>query len=177
MRVSLLLALCSGAVALVAPLGASAQVRPAGAISGHGLFSFRSTDEGTDEGQGGALVADLAFPLGAFHLGGGLGVGAISSEVDDASRVFMPITVTLAGVFRVNDVWIDVRGRAGMWAGATNQGLGVGGFFSAGAFLGYSLGEEVGLGIAFDAMFLLGYGDTIALAPGLRLVWAPSEEP
>lgn len=164
------------ASALLAPRAAEAQLRPAGAISGSGIFSFRSTDAGTDDGYGGALVADLTLPFGPFRVGGGLGVGAISSEIDDASRVFMPVHVTLAGVFRVEDVWFDVRGRAGMWAGATNQGLGVGGFFSVGAFLGYTLGPEVALGVAFDAMFLLGYGDTVALAPGLRLVWTPNEE-
>jgi hypothetical protein len=157
---------------------ASAQPMPAGAISGHALFTFsqREGTDLTDQGYGGALIADVTLPIDVFRIGGSIGVAAATSDVDDASRVFMPIAISLGAVWRPSRLWLDVRGRAGFWAGATNQGLAAGPFLSIGAFVGYAFGATVAIGPAFDALFAFGHGDTIAVAPGISLIWVPGED-
>ncbi len=157
---------------------AQAQRIPAGAISAHALFSYTQPEgtDTTDQGYGGNLIADITLPLGWFRIGGSLGVAAITSSADEASRVLMPISLSLGAVFRPGSLWLDLRGRAGMWAGATNQGLAAGGFFSIGGFAGWAFAKNVAVGVAFDALFALGHGDTIAVAPGLSLVWVPQED-
>ncbi len=158
---------------------ARAQPIPAGALSGHALFTFsqREGTDITDQGYGGLLMADVTYALGAFRIGGAIGVGAVTSEADEASRVLMPLAVSLGAVWRPSEsLWLDARGRVGMWAGATNQGLAAGPLLSIGAFLGWAFGDNVAVGPVFDAFFAFGSGDTIAVAPGLSLVWVPSEE-
>lgn len=167
-----------GAFVALGASPAEAQPTPAGAISAHGLFTW-SQREGadiTDQGYGGLLIADITLPLDVFRIGGSLGLGAATSDADEASRVFMPLTVSLGIVWRPSKLWLDVRGRAGLWAGATNQGLSAGPLLSIGAFVGYAFGPNVAVGPVFDALFAFGHGDTIAIAPGLSLVWVPSED-
>jgi hypothetical protein len=157
---------------------AQAQTLPSGALSGHALFTFsqREGSDITDQGYGGILMADITYALDWFRIGGAIGIGAATSESDEASRVLMPLAVSLGAVWRPESVWIDVRGRVGMWAGATNQGLAAGPLLSIGAFVGWAFADNVAIGPAFDAFFAFGHGDTIAVAPGLSLVWVPSEE-
>jgi hypothetical protein len=157
---------------------ARAQTLPAGAISGHALFTFsqREGTDITDQGYGGILMADITYAIDWFRIGGAIGVGAATSNADEASRVLMPLTVSLGAVWRPESVWIDLRGRVGMWAGATNQGLAAGALLSIGAFVGWAFADNVAVGPVFDAFFAFGHGDTIAVAPGLSLVWVPNEE-
>lgn len=157
---------------------AEAQLMPAGALSAQALISFTDTEGSaeTDSGYGGLFLTDVTAPFGMFRIGGAMGLGAITSDVDAVSRVFMPLTLALGFVYRPSKLWIDLRARAGMWAGVTNQGLSAGALFSAGGFIGYAFGPTVAAGVTVDALFILGHGDTIAFAPGLSLVWVPPED-
>ncbi len=138
---------------------------PAGALSLHVAGS------GGDLG-GGALL-DIGTPLGVVVLGGTLGMIALSSDDDSRSRVFMPAAASLRLVVPSGPLRFDLRARAGIWGGATNQGLAVGGFFAAGAYLAYAFARTVAIGIGVDGWLLLGHGDRTVIAPGLTLTWMP----
>ncbi|MBW2464265.1 MAG: hypothetical protein JRH11_21630 [Deltaproteobacteria bacterium] len=172
-------ALLIGLVLLVAGAsGAEAQSMAAGALSAQALVASTNT-EGTDSsdgGYGGMFLADVTLPLGLFRVGGAMGLGAITSNVDAVSRVFMPLTVSLGLVYRPSKLWLDLRARAGLWAGVTNQGLSAGPLVSFGGFIGYAFGPTVAVGPTIDALFVFGHGDTIAFAPGLSLVWVPAQD-
>jgi len=161
---------------LGAPTSAHAQM--AGEISAEALFTWTQREgmDVQDQGYGGLLIADITYALDIFRIGGAIGVGAATSDADEASRVFMPLTLSLGVVWRPSKLWLDLRGRAGLWAGATNQGLSAGPLLSIGGFIGYAFGPTVAVGAVFDAFFAFGAGDTIAVAPGLSLLWVPSEE-
>ncbi len=169
-----------GALVLAAllPEAAAAQPRPAGSVTAHAVVgaASRVDAEGQDGIWGGGLIADVSAPFGAFRLGGALGVSAVTSHADDASRVTMPVALSLGVVLRSAPLWVELRGRGGVWAGATNQGLALGAFFSAGAVLALELGPNVALGVSADGLFLFGHGDAFAFAPGIALVWTPGED-
>lgn len=155
-----------------------AQSTPAGALSAQGLFAFTKT-EGTDtsaEGYGGMFLTDVTWPVGVLRVGGAMGLGALTSNVDAASRVFMPLTLSLGLVYRPSNLWLDLRARGGLWAGVTNQGISAGPLLSFGGFIGYAFGPTVAFGPTIDALFVFGHGDTIAIAPGLSLVWVPPQD-
>jgi hypothetical protein len=171
-----------GAISLLALFTpeAEAQFRPAGAISGQALVTSGARLDGTgwDAGYGGGIIGDITAPFGIVRVGGSIGVFAITSQVDDASRVFMPVALSVSLVLRHDRFWADVRGRAGLWAGVSNQGLVAGPYFTAGAFFGYELSETVAIGAVVDAVFVLANGDTIGVAPGIGVVWSPAvDEP
>ncbi|MEM9194464.1 MAG: hypothetical protein AAGF12_35130 [Myxococcota bacterium] len=161
-------------VALAVPSGAAAQVEPAGAFTAHFAVSGPELSELSD--LGGALMADATGELGFFRIGGSIGVIGLTSDVETRSRVSMPVTATLGAVFRSGGAWFEGRFRGGFWAGATNQGLRLGAFFSTGVFAGYAIGQNVALGVGVDLWFALGHGDTIAVAPGITLAWVPWSE-
>ncbi|RLB56855.1 MAG: hypothetical protein DRJ42_01985 [Deltaproteobacteria bacterium] len=174
-------ALLTALVLLVAGAStAQAQSMAAGALSAQALVASTNTvdadgTDSTDAGYGGMFLADVTMPLGLFRVGGAMGLGAITSSVDAVSRVFMPLTVSLGLVYRPSKLWLDLRARAGLWAGVTNQGLSAGPLVSFGAFIGYAFGPTVAVGPTIDALFVFGHGDTIAVAPGLSLVWVPPD--
>jgi len=162
-----------GVPAALAVLLAAAPVcadEPAGAVSGQLLFA--------DEAWGGALVADVTVPVGVLRVGGALGVAAVTSDDDARSRVAMPGGLSLALVVPTGSaLWLDVRARAGVWGGATNQGLTAGPWLSGGAFVGYVFGPRVAVGVGVEAWFLGGQGDTFAASPGITLTWTPRTDP
>jgi hypothetical protein len=157
---------------------ASAQPRPAGAVTAHGVIgtAVRLDGSGQDGIWGGGVIADVSAPFDAFRLGGAIGVTAVTSDADDASRVLMPVALSLGVVLRTSPLWVELRGRGGIWAGATNQGLAVGAFFSAGALLALEIGAHVALGVSADAFFMLGHGDAFAFVPGIAITWSPAPE-
>lgn len=140
-----------------------------GAVSG--LFLASPTPD-----FGGALAADLWYANGIFRVGGFLGVGAVPSADDVYNRVFMPLGVS-AGIEVLGDViGFSVRVRGGLWGGATQAvKITAGGFVGGGAYLLYSLGGGVGVGLGLDVWGLFGDGETILFAPGLGLTWTPVE--
>ena len=151
-----------------APETAHAEVEPAGALTSSLLLA--------EDSWGGALLADVTAPIGVLRVGGAIGIGALTSDDDARSRVYMPLAVSLGLVARTGvGLWLDLRARAGAWAGATNQGLAAGFWLAAGGYLAYALGPGVAIGAGLEGRFLLGHGDTIAIAPGLTLAWTPEQ--
>src|SRR5690349_19409378 len=107
------------AAALAVPAAARAE-DPSGAATASALIA------GDD--FGGAASIDLWMPAGVFRLGGAIGLAALSSDVDDRSRVFLPFGASLGVQLRSGAVGGRALVRGGGWAGATNQGLAVGGW-------------------------------------------------
>ncbi len=145
---------------------ASAEWRPSGAVTGNLLL--RSPDVG-----GGGLVDLYAEPTGTLRLGGAMGLGALSSSNGNRSRVFMPIGLSAALELRGPRVGLDLRLRAGLWGGATNQGLAAGPWLSGGAYLELPLDRRIAVAAGVDVWLLFGHGDAGVIAPGLGLVWTP----
>lgn len=161
------LGLLALAACLAAPASAQAQDAPAGAVTAHLLVSPRAE-------LGGALTAELAYPLGIFRLGGFLGVGAMPSDDDVYNRVFLPAGASV-GVDVLGDVvGFALRARGGLWAGATQDvKLTAGGFVGGGAYLLIALGAGANLSVGLDVWGLFGDGETAIFAPGVGLTWTP----
>ncbi len=167
-RVAGALALAWAAAAL-AVTPARAEVRPEGAVDAVGLVAA--------DAFGGAATVDLWAPAGPLRLGGVLGLGALTSGDDQRSRVLMPVGASVGLVFGGDRrPFFDLRLRAGAWAGATSQGLRVGGWLAGGAYFGYALGPNVSLGAGVSAWLLAGHGHIVAVAPGLTFAWVPFED-
>lgn len=150
------------------PTPAEAQIRPSGAADG----LFLVAPDG--DPWGGAVTVDLWAPVGPLRVGGALGVGALTSDVDSDSRVLMPVGASASLVLgEERTPFFELRVRAGAWGGATNQGLAIGAWLAGGAYFGYALGPNVSLGAGVSGWFLLGHGDIVAIAPGLTLHWLP----
>ena len=141
---------------------------PAGTVAGH----FLASPEGD---IGGALMADIWYPLEWFRIGGFFGAGAVPSEVDLRNRVFMPFGVS-AGVDLMGDsVGLSLRVRGGLWGGATQEvKLTAGGFMGGGAYLLIPLGEGASVALGLDVWGVFGDGETVLIAPGAGLTWGPS---
>jgi hypothetical protein len=145
---------------------AHAEGQPSGAVTGHALFS--------DQAWGGALVVDVTAPFGALRVGGALAVAALTSDDDARSRVAMPAGLSLHLVVPTASAWwLDVRARAGLWGGATSQGLRAGAWLAGGGFVGFVLGPTVAVAAGAELWFLGGQGDTFGVAPGISLTWTP----
>ncbi len=155
-------------LACTAPSTASAQ-DPVGAVQGHFLAS-------TAPDFGGALSADLWFPIGILRLGGFLGVGAVPSPNDMYNRIFMPVGASVALELGGDKVGLSLRARGGMWGGATQAvKITAGGFVGGGAWLLFRLSESVNLSVGMDVWGLFGDGETALFAPGVGLTWNPIE--
>lgn len=155
--------------------GAAAQVRTAGAADAIVLVA--------DDAWGGALSVDLWAVAGeprapvSLRLGGALGAGAITSDDDSRSRILMPVGASASLLVFPTETWfLELRARGGLWGGATNQGLGAGGWVAGGAYFGYAVGPNAALGAGVSMWWLLGHGDILALAPSITAVWLPWEE-
>jgi hypothetical protein len=156
------------AVLCATPSLGAAQDGPAGAVSAHLLAS-------TAPDFGGALGADLWMPIGIFRLGGFLGVGAVPSEDDTQSRVFMPLAASVGLEVLGEIVGVSLRARGGFWGGATQDAkLTAGGFVGGGAYLLFNLGGGAGLAVGMDVWGLFGDGETALFAPGVGLTWTPA---
>lgn len=161
----------TAALLCAAPSLAEAQDAPAGAVSGHLLAS-------TAPDFGGALGADLWVPLGMFRVGGFFGVGAVPSEDDTQSRVFMPLAASVGLEVLGEVVGFSLRARGGLWGGATQEvKLTAGGFIAGGAYLLFNLGAGAALAVGMDVWGLFGDGETALFAPGLGLTWTPMTTP
>jgi hypothetical protein len=168
-------AVCFAALAWLSDASAAAQVRTAGAADATALIA--------DEAWGGTLSVDLWAVLGeprapvSFRLGGAFGAGAITGDDDARSRVLMPVGASASLLVFPSRTWFfEVRARGGMWGGATNQGLGAGGWVSGGAYVGYAVGANAALGAGVSVWWLLGHGDIRAIAPSITAVWFPWED-
>lgn len=165
----LVVAAFAAAVAALSAPAAEAQIRPEGALDAQVLLAGNA--------WGGALTVDVWQPVvGPLRLGGVIGVGALTSDDDDRSRVLMPVGASVS--LRFGDdrkPFAEIRLRGGAWGGATNQGLAVGGWLAGGGYVGYALGPNVALGAGISAWWLLGHGRIFAVAPGITLAWLPFE--
>lgn len=159
------------AVLVLAASTARAQPAPAGAVTAHVLASPAPD-------VGGAVGTELTMPIAIVRLGGFLGVGAVPSAEDVYNRVFMPVGAS-AGIEVLGDViGFALRARGGLWAGATQETkLTAGGFVGGAAYLLFSLGSGVGLGVGLDVWGLFGAGETALFAPGVGLTWTPPAGP
>lgn len=169
------LAACVLVGAWAAHASASAEWRPAGAVTAHGLIGEKGADNGQRSFGAGGLV-DLWEPFGAFRVGATLGLAALSSPDADTSRVFMPAGLSLAVAWRVRHFGIDVRVRGGPWGGALDQGLAAGAWVAGGAYIEYAPSEHVALAAGTDVWFLFGHGSTYVFAPGVGLVWTIDDD-
>jgi hypothetical protein len=167
-RLALTAALLTAVAAASGASPASAQEGPAGAVQGHFVAS-------PDAELGGALTADLWYPVDLFRFGGFVGVGAVPSDVDTRNRVFMPLGVSVAFEALGEGAGVSIRARGGLWGGATQEvKLTAGGFVGGGAYLLFDLGAGTALSVGLDVWGLFGDGETVLFAPSLGLSWNPS---
>lgn len=143
---------------------AAAQSLSAGAVTLVGLI-------GGDE-KGGGAIADFYAEFGRARIGAGLGVGVITNPDGERSRVFTPVGVSAAYlVGELAGVGLELRGRAGLWGGATDQGLRSGAWGSLGLWGRISLGARAALLVGCD-VWLQSAGDRVFyVAPGLGFSW------
>ncbi|MCA9613451.1 MAG: hypothetical protein H6721_04520 [Sandaracinus sp.] len=152
---------------------AHAQWEPSGAITG--LLAIEPTAD--ERRLGGDLVVDLFERVGPATFGLGIGVGASTSDNDDVNRVFAPLTLTAGIGLRPRPVGFHVFLRGGFWAGATNDGLRVGGLAGFGARLEVRLDDALAIGATFETWRLAGELERWMILPGLSLVWRPFDPP
>ena len=185
MRAALLLfAVCTASLG-AAPARASAQdlIDPSGALTAHFLVA--------DGDLGGAVLLDVWAHLDWVRIGGFVGAGAIPAERDDRNRVMMPLGVSFAANLVTGDlVTIQLRARAGMWAGATqSEKLAIGAFLGGGGYVGFSIGSGALLLFGADVWGVISSdawrtrtspddpisASTWVIAPGIGLAWTPGE--
>lgn len=167
-RGSLALVLLAAALVCGAPSLAAAQEGPAGSVTGHVLTS-------TAPDVGGALGADLWFPIDVFRVGGFLGVAAVPSGEDVQNRVFMPLAASVGLEVLGEVVGVSLRARGGLWGGATQEvKLAAGGFIGGGAYLLFNLGAGASVALGMDVWGIFGDGETALFAPGVGLTWTPA---
>lgn len=155
----------------LAPTQARADDAVAGAVQGHFLASPAPD-------FGGAISADVWYPIGIFRIGGFLGVGAVPSPNDVYNRIFMPVGPSIALEIMGETVGLSLRARGGLWGGSTQAvKITAGGFVGGGAWLLFGLGEGVSLSVGMDVWGLFGDGETALFAPGVGLTWAPATDP
>lgn len=157
-------ALVVATVALAAVGSAHAQPRPSGALAAGPLL--RGADVGLSS------LVDLWYRAGVVHVGGAMGVGAVTSDDDDETRIFMPVGVSAAIVLAGERAGGSLRARLGTWAGATNQGIRAGLWVAVGAHFEYALDAHVALAAGLDLWLLFAHGDATLLSPGVGLRWS-----
>ena len=143
---------------------AAAEWRPSGALTGAVLLR--------DSNPGPGVLVDLWEPVGILRFGGAIGVGAVNHPEADFTRVLMPVGASLGLRLPMGRVQLALRLRGGIWAGALNEGLSAGGWFSASAGFEYALDDTLGLGVSFDAWYLTGRDSVLLYAPSLGLSWS-----
>lgn len=157
-------ALLLWAVTGLGPATAAAQdLDVAGALTA----SFISSDGD----PGGIAMLDVWAPIGVLRLGGFVGAGAIFAERDSHNRVMMPVGASVALVFD-GDLVFSLRGRGGVWGGATQDvKLTLGGFLGGGAGMSFHVSPGATVGAVVEVWGILGAGETWAIVPGLTLEW------
>ena len=159
----------AAALPLLVPARSTAQFEPAGDVTGAVAV--------TDRGLGGGVGADIYAPLGAFRLGGYLGVAGIVGNQEEESLFLVPVAVAAGWLLQVDTaVWIDVRARVGVWTGAFSEGFGGGFWASPGLYVEVPLASGVALGVGAEGWFALGSRDLFGVAPGVTLAWLPPSE-
>ena len=133
---------------------------------------------------GAGAIADLYYQTGVLRVGGALGLVAVSSPDGVRSRVYMPLAASVSALLPLGaSVGLDLRVRAGLWAGATDLGLEADFFGSAGGWLTFAIGAGASISLGLDVLLqraeLAPSRHTLAtyFAPGLGLVWSPPAEP
>jgi len=183
-------ALALGALLLgVVPERIQAQARASGAVSllllvGDQQNAGASTGAEAQVDYGAGAIADLYFQTGILRVGGALGLAAVSSPDGLRSRVYMPLAASISALLPLGaGIGLDLRLRAGLWAGATDVGLEADFFGSAGGWLTFAIGAGASVTLGLDVLLqraeLADSRHTLAtyFAPGLGLVWSPPAEP
>jgi len=147
---------------------ARAEWRPSGSATAGALI--RQGDLGF-----GGLV-DLWHPVGVLRVGGAMGLGTLTSDNDDRTRIFMPLGASLAVVVHGPRVGFSARARAGLWGGALNIGLRAGAWLSGGATFDVWLDTTVAVTVGADVWVLLGPDDAVVVVPGIGLTWTLSSQ-
>ncbi len=129
------------------------------------------------QGLGGGLGAGVYAPLGAFRVGGFLGLQAIVGEQEEDSQVIVPLAVAFGLLFEAGPLWLDLRGRVGAWTAATSDGFQAGFWCSPGFYVMAPLSERVAIGAGVEGWFAFLRDEPLyAIAPGLTLAWVPPNE-
>lgn len=162
-----------GACLVLLTSQADAQWRPDGAVSAY----VQVEAENNSRGLGGGVLIDVWQPFGAFQLGFSAGAGAITSDNDDANRIFAPVAATVGVGFKPQPVGLRAIARGGFWAGATNEGLRGGGFLAGGVAMDIRMDDTLSLGISFEGWRLWGELRRFLLVPALSLVWRLGGDP
>ncbi len=150
---------------------ARAEWRPKGSLST--FLVLEPETEGAQVGVGTRLSIWENF--GPLELGGTVGILTLRHEDDDADQLVAPIGLHL-GLGTVPDpIGVRLIGAAGVWAGATNQGLRASAWFAAGVILEARLDDTLALGLDFQGMRLWGELERNVVQLGISLTWRPEE--
>lgn len=145
---------------VLAPQHVAAEL--SGAVDGRALI-------GIDGRYGGALSLDLWATRGMFRPGAAFAIGALSRHDSASSRVFTPLSLSLAFVPGGDASGLVAIVRVGGYAGAQKGGLIGGGFASGSLGYGLALGEGASLRLAAEAWGLIGQHGGIFFGPTLGL--------
>lgn len=171
MRRALLASVC---IALSLISGAAHADEPAMAFT-TGL-AVRAGSVRGDAQLGGAVLLDVWYPRGPLRLGAATGVVVLAGPEDDG-RTFAPLVFSIAIETMGPRIGFSMRFRGGMWAGALDDGLGIGSLLSGGLFLHYQITDRISLAAGVDTMFMFAHGDTSLFVPSLSLVYRPGTRP
>jgi hypothetical protein len=134
-----------------------------------------------DGDVGGGSWLDVWAAFDWLRVGGFVGAMTIPSSRDARDRFAAPIGVSLATVFDLGDVDLDLRYRGGIWVGSTQaEKMTMGGFVGGAAFVDVHLGGGASLGVGMEVWGILGNGPDVlgpgatwAVTPSLTLTWGP----
>jgi hypothetical protein len=129
-----------------------------------------------DTQLGASLLFDVWYPRGPVRIGAATGVVALFGA-GDQGRTFAPLAVSLAVETMGPRLGFSLRFRAGMWAGATDDGLSAGSLLSGALFLHYKIKDTMSLALGVDTLFAFGHGDISLFIPALSFVYRPGTEP
>ncbi len=147
---------------------ASAEWEPEGALRG-----YLQVETGAPESRvGGGGIVDLWKSYGAFRIGFALGLGAVTSDNDDATSVYAPAAMSLGVGHDFGVVGLSLTARVGAYASATNSGLGGGGYLSGGAGIDFGIGERLGIEIGAEYWVLYGSETRRFVVPEIALRWS-----
>jgi hypothetical protein len=147
------------------PATAAAEWRPSGSLGAGVLVRPSEGDLGV-----GALI-DIWHPIGVLRLGGTAGLGLLTSENDDRTRIFMPVALSGAVVLQGEVIGFSVRLRAGLWGGALNEGLRAGPFLGGGAYVHVRIDDRIAVAAGSDVWGLFAHDDALLVFPSIGLVW------
>ncbi|MCS6797426.1 MAG: hypothetical protein NZ898_02655 [Myxococcota bacterium] len=124
--------------------------------------------------QGGALLAEAGWGLGALELGPSVGVAMLTAEGEADTRAVMPLGAVLGWEHRGARWVTGARARAGLWSGALHEGLRAGPFGGAELGAGLRVADKAALSVGAGAWWLGGPRATWVGTLLLSVGWWPA---